>query len=153
MQHEYYRPYYYDRMAAGVDARGKPVAWSHRVVGPAILARYLPPAFRNGIDPDGVDARYSSCTTSRDPGRIRAARGAGLEHHLLARVGPTHNVFVTRASSTSSPRRRRLIRSSIGARSWGKAPRARADARPGRESSRLGKTVTRRARSRRSPPL
>src|SRR2546421_4843571 len=56
MQHEYYRPYYYDRMAAGLDARGRPVAWTHRIVGPAILARYLPPAVRNGIDLDGVDA-------------------------------------------------------------------------------------------------
>src|SRR5947207_14939764 len=55
MQHEFYRPYYYDRMAAGLDARGKPVAWSHRIVGPSILARYLPPAFKNGIDSDGVD--------------------------------------------------------------------------------------------------
>src|SRR2546425_7866084 len=43
-------------MAAGLDARGRPVAWTHRIVGPAILARYLPPAFRNGIDLDGVDA-------------------------------------------------------------------------------------------------
>src|SRR5207244_6752367 len=55
IRHDVYRPYYYDRLAAGVDARGQPIAWTHRLVGPAILARYLPPAFKDGIDPDGVD--------------------------------------------------------------------------------------------------
>jgi len=34
---------------------GQPIAWRHRIVGPAIIARYIPPAFRNGIDVDGVD--------------------------------------------------------------------------------------------------
>src|SRR6202022_3388962 len=50
-----YRPYYYDRLAAVVDARGLPMAWTHRLVGPAIMARWAPPPFQNGIDPDAVD--------------------------------------------------------------------------------------------------
>ena len=28
VRHDFYRPYYYDRIAAGMDARGKPVAWT-----------------------------------------------------------------------------------------------------------------------------
>src|SRR3989441_628145 len=55
VQHDVYRPYYYDRMAAGLDPRGTPVAWTHRIVGPAIVARYLPPFFKDGIDIDAVD--------------------------------------------------------------------------------------------------
>jgi isoquinoline 1-oxidoreductase beta subunit len=55
IQHDVYRPYYYDRIAAGLDARGKPVAWTHRLVGPSILARWAPPAFKDGIDGDAVD--------------------------------------------------------------------------------------------------
>jgi len=55
IQHDVYRPYYYDRIAAGLDAKGTPIAWTHRIVGPAIIARYLPPAFKNGIDIDAVD--------------------------------------------------------------------------------------------------
>ena len=39
IQHDMYRPYYYDRIAAGLDAGGKPVAWTHRVAGSSILAR------------------------------------------------------------------------------------------------------------------
>ena len=39
IQHDMYRPYYYDRIAAGLDAQGKPVAWTHRVAGSSIIAR------------------------------------------------------------------------------------------------------------------
>src|SRR2546425_12343088 len=55
VQHDVYRPYYYDRIAAGLDAQGKPTAWTHRLVGPSILARWAPPAFRNGLDGDALD--------------------------------------------------------------------------------------------------
>src|SRR5207302_11124063 len=36
IQHDVYRPYYYDRIAAGLDARGQPIAWPHRIVRPSI---------------------------------------------------------------------------------------------------------------------
>jgi isoquinoline 1-oxidoreductase subunit beta len=54
IQHDMYRPYYYDKISAGLDANGKPVAWQHRIVGSSILARFAPPAFKNGLDPDAV---------------------------------------------------------------------------------------------------
>jgi isoquinoline 1-oxidoreductase beta subunit len=34
----YYRPMWYDRIAAGLDERGNPVAWKHTIVGQSILA-------------------------------------------------------------------------------------------------------------------
>ncbi|MBN3787892.1 xanthine dehydrogenase family protein molybdopterin-binding subunit [Burkholderia sp. Ac-20353] len=55
IQHDMYRPYYYDRISAGLDANGKPVAWRHRIVGSSILARFAPPAFKGGVDPDAVE--------------------------------------------------------------------------------------------------
>jgi isoquinoline 1-oxidoreductase beta subunit len=55
IQHDMYRPYYYDKISAGLDANGKPIAWQHRIVGSSILARFAPPAFRNGVDPDAVE--------------------------------------------------------------------------------------------------
>jgi len=55
IQHDMYRPYYYDRLSAGVDAMGKPVAWSHRIAGSSIIARYSPGWIKNGVDPDAVD--------------------------------------------------------------------------------------------------
>jgi len=127
MQHEYYRPYYYDRVAAGLDARGKPVAWTHRLVGPAILARYLPPAFRNGIDPDGVDGAVHLMYD------IPAIQVEFVRHEepvlnttFWRGVGPTHNIFVIEsfidelaAAAKADPveYRRALL---------SKAPRARA---------------------------
>jgi isoquinoline 1-oxidoreductase subunit beta len=55
IQHDMYRPYYYDAISAGLDASGKPVAWQHRIVGSSIIARFFPPAFQHGIDPDAVE--------------------------------------------------------------------------------------------------
>jgi len=56
IQHDMYRPYYYDRLSAGVDAQGKPLAWSHRIAGSSIVERYSPAWIKNGIDPDAVES-------------------------------------------------------------------------------------------------
>ena len=55
IQHDMYRPYYYDRISAGLDAQGKPVGWSHRIAGSSIIARFFPAVLKNGIDPDAVE--------------------------------------------------------------------------------------------------
>jgi len=49
-----YRPLYNDRLKARVE-NGKILAWHHRLTGPSIMARWLPPAFKGGIDIDAVD--------------------------------------------------------------------------------------------------
>lgn len=49
-----YRPMYHERLKARVE-NGKILAWHHRVTGPSILARWLPPAFKAGIDGDAVE--------------------------------------------------------------------------------------------------
>jgi isoquinoline 1-oxidoreductase subunit beta len=41
-----YRPYFFDRISAGLDLDGMPVAWHHRITGSSILARFAPPAFK-----------------------------------------------------------------------------------------------------------
>lgn len=95
IQHDMYRPYYYDRFAAGLDAEGKPVAWTHRIAGSSIMARYFPPGFQNGIDPDAVDA------AAEPPYAFPAIRveylrvePQGVPTTWWRGVGPTHNVFV-----------------------------------------------------------
>ena len=55
VQHDMYRPYYYDRISAGLDANGLPVAWQHRIVGSSILSRFAPGAVQNGVDADAVE--------------------------------------------------------------------------------------------------
>ena len=55
IQHDMYRPVYYDRLSATLKD-GKINGWKHRITGSSILARWLPPAFANGIDGDAVDS-------------------------------------------------------------------------------------------------
>ena len=55
IQHDMYRPMFFDRLSAGLDAKGMPVAWTNRLAGPSIIARWLPPGFNNGLDPDTTE--------------------------------------------------------------------------------------------------
>jgi len=95
IQHDMYRPYYFDRLAAGLDAAGKPVAWTHRVSGSSIMARYFPPAFKDGVDPDAVEAAaeppYALPNIHVDYVRVEPP---GIPTTWWRGVGPTHNVFV-----------------------------------------------------------
>src|SRR5258708_18277659 len=55
-QHDVYRPYYYDRLAAGLDAHGAPIAFTHRVTGSFVAARWAPWVLKNGLDPHAAEA-------------------------------------------------------------------------------------------------
>src|SRR5262249_54060917 len=55
IQHDMYRPYWYDRLSAGLDAKGMPVAWNNRFAGSSVIARWLPPGFKDGLDPDTTE--------------------------------------------------------------------------------------------------
>jgi isoquinoline 1-oxidoreductase subunit beta len=54
IQHDIYRPVYRDTIAATL-SDGKIVGWKYKVSGASIMARWLPPAFTNGIDIDAMD--------------------------------------------------------------------------------------------------
>jgi CO/xanthine dehydrogenase Mo-binding subunit len=127
IRHDVYRPYYYDRLAAALDGRGQPIAWAHRLVGPSIIARWAPPLFKNGIDPDAVDGAAEMLY------EIPAIRVEYVRHEepvlntgFWRGVGVTHNSWVIEsfidelaAAAKQDPvvYRRALL---------GKSPRARA---------------------------
>ena len=95
VQHDMYRPAFYDRVAAGLDAQGVPVAWSHRICGSSIIARWAPPVFKNGYDPDTVDGAlelpYSFANV-----RLEYVQNEpkGIPTAFWRSVGPSHNIFV-----------------------------------------------------------
>src|SRR6266478_2031109 len=95
IQHDMYRPYYYDRLSAGIDASGKPVAWTHRTSGSSVMARYDPPLFKNGLDPDAVEGAakppYAFPNIHVDYVRVEPP---GIRTAFWRGVGATHNVFV-----------------------------------------------------------
>ncbi|MEN3275518.1 MAG: isoquinoline 1-oxidoreductase subunit beta [Massilia sp.] len=95
IQHDMFRPYYVDRLAARLDERGRPAAWFHRVTGSSIMARFAPPAVKNGVDPDAVEGAADLQYTLPDM-RVEYVRHEppGVPTAFWRGVGPTHNVFV-----------------------------------------------------------
>ena len=55
MRHDVYRPAYRDTVSASL-SNGKIIAWKYRVTGSSVMARWMPPAFKDGIDIDAVDS-------------------------------------------------------------------------------------------------
>lgn len=97
IQHDVYRPYYYDRMVAGLDKSGMPVAWSHRSAGSSIYARWHPPAFRDGLDPDVLEGAAEPPPPYALPNMLVEyvrQEPPGIPTGFWRGVGPTHNVFV-----------------------------------------------------------
>jgi isoquinoline 1-oxidoreductase subunit beta len=113
IQHDMYRPYYYDRITAGLDEHGKPIAWTHRIVGSSIMARVtselFPTTFRviraaglqnlvamvRGLDVDAVDGAAEPPYAIPNM-RVEYVRQEppGIPTAFWRGVGPTHNIFV-----------------------------------------------------------
>jgi isoquinoline 1-oxidoreductase beta subunit len=96
IQHAMYRPYWFDRISAGLDEQGKPVAWNNRFAGSSVIARWLPPAFKDGLDPDStegaIDLVYDLPNFHVEYVRVEPP---GVPTAFWRSVGPSHNVFVT----------------------------------------------------------
>ncbi len=96
IQHDMYRPYFFDRMSAGLDGKGMPVAWNHRFAGSSIIARWAPPFFNNGLDPDttegAINLAYALPNLHVEYLRVEPP---GVPTAFWRSVGPSHNVFVT----------------------------------------------------------
>jgi len=152
IQHDMYRPYYLDRISARLDDKGMPVAWFHRVTGSSIMARFAPPAVKDGVDPDAVegaaDLQYAIPAL-----RVEYVRHEpdGLATAFWRGVGPTHNVFVVesfidelayagktdpvafrRALLQKSPRTLAVLNLAAQKAGWGKALKPVAGRRIGR---------------------
>ena len=95
IQHDMYRPYFYDRFSAGLDAEGRPVAWSHHLCGSSIIARWAPPFFQNGFDPDTVEGALEMPYSFPNV-RLEYVRHEpkGVPTAFWRSVGPSHNIFV-----------------------------------------------------------
>jgi isoquinoline 1-oxidoreductase beta subunit len=96
IQHDMYRPYWFDRISAGLDGQGRPVAWKNRFAGPSVIARLLPPGYKDGLDPDStegaIDLVYDVPNFHVQFTRVEPP---GIPTGFWRSVGPSHNVFVT----------------------------------------------------------
>jgi isoquinoline 1-oxidoreductase subunit beta len=127
IQHGMYRPYWVDRISAGLDDKGRLVAWNNRFAGSSVIARWLPPGFKDGLDPDStegaIDLVYDLPNFHVEYVRVEPP---GIPTAFWRSVGPSHNVFVTEsfldetaaaANQDAVAYRRALL---------GKSPRAKA---------------------------
>lgn len=96
IQHDMYRPMFAHRMSAGLDGNGMPVAWNNHYAGSSVIARYLPPAFNNGLDPDttegAIDLVYNLPNLRVEYVQVEPP---GIPTAFWRSVGPSRNVFVT----------------------------------------------------------
>src|SRR2546430_11331352 len=113
IQHDRSRPYCYDRIAAGLDERGRPVAWTHRVTGSSIIARVTSELFPKNLRVIRARGLHQLVASIRglDAGAVEGAaeppyelpnirveyvrqEPPGIPTAFWRGVGPTHNIFV-----------------------------------------------------------
>ncbi len=95
IQHDMYRPLWFDRCSAGLDDKGMPVAWNHHFAGSSVIARWLPPAFSKGLDPDSTEGAINLVYGL--PNLVVAysrVEPPGIPTAFWRSVGPSHTVFV-----------------------------------------------------------
>jgi isoquinoline 1-oxidoreductase beta subunit len=94
IQKALYRPFYLDRVAACL-TDGKISAWSHRIAGSSVLARWAPALFVDGLDSDAVDGAISF---PYDAPNIHVEyvhqEPPAVPTCFWRSVGPGHNIFI-----------------------------------------------------------
>ncbi len=95
IRHSTLRPFHYNHLAAGLDQQGRPVAWTHKVTGSSIIARWLPSRFKDGVDGDAV---RDACGPYGFPNLavhyVRHEPPAGITTAFWRGVGHTQNAFM-----------------------------------------------------------
>lgn len=144
MQHDFYRPATFNRLSAGLDKKGMPIAWTHHIVGPSILARFGADRLQNGIDNTSVEG------AANIPYRIPNVRVSyvreepGVPVGFWRSVGSSQNAYVTecfldeiaaaarrdpyelrRQLLNEQPRHRRVLDTAAQHADWGKSRRGR----------------------------
>jgi isoquinoline 1-oxidoreductase beta subunit len=93
----FYRPMFLHRIEAGVDARGRPVAWRHAIVGQSILAGtpFEQAMVKDGIDRISVEGVADSPYLAGVPARLVTLHSPRNEIPVLwwRSVGHTHTAF------------------------------------------------------------
>jgi isoquinoline 1-oxidoreductase beta subunit len=126
IQHDIYRPVYRDTISASL-SNGKIVGWKYRVTGSAVIARWLPPAFQNGIDIDAVD---SAVDMPYDIPNLQVeymrAEPPAVPTGFWRGVGPNNNVFATECFMDELARKAGIDPIAFRRGMLGKTPRLKA---------------------------
>ncbi len=55
IRNDAFRYLHHSRVRVGLDARGMPVSWNHKLVAPGVMFRFLPALTKDGVDLDDID--------------------------------------------------------------------------------------------------
>ncbi|MEA1648105.1 xanthine dehydrogenase family protein molybdopterin-binding subunit [Nitrospirillum sp. BR 11164] len=151
IQKAMYRSTYGSWLSAKLE-NGKPVAWRHKVVGPAVIARWLPPAFSDGIDIDAIDGAadqpyavggFHVDYVRHEPQGVPTCfwRGVGPNNNIfsiesfidrLAREAKSDPLDFRRALLTANPRALQVLNTAAERAGWGTPLATKAGERVGR---------------------
>jgi isoquinoline 1-oxidoreductase beta subunit len=95
MQHGFYRPATYNRLSAGLDEKGVPVAWTHRIVGPSIMSRVFPNRVKDGIDPSSIEGAYNIPYAIPNIFVDYSIKDTGVPVGFWRSVGSSQNAYIT----------------------------------------------------------
>ena len=140
IRQQLYRPMYHDRLKARVE-NGRITAWHHRITGGSVMAHWLPPAFKNGIDIDAVDGTTELPYALGDTLVEYIRHESAVPVAFWRSVGPNGSIFslesfidlIARKTGVDPLAFRRGLRARA-ARPW--------RAEPGRRQGELGDTGT-----------
>ena len=138
-----YRPVSHHRLRAGLDAGGQPVAWTHRIVAPSIMARVFPNSVQNGLDGEAVEGGvempyaipnvhvdYALTDTGIPVGFWRSVNNSfnafAVETFIdeLAAAAKQDPVAYRRALLTKAPRHLAVVELAASKAGWGTPPPA-----------------------------
>ncbi len=94
VQHGFYRPATYNRLAAGLDPAGRPVAWTHRIVAPSILSWKFG-RLENGIDRTTIEGAANLPYAIPNIQVEQLVADIPVPLGFWRSVGSSHNAFVT----------------------------------------------------------
>ena len=93
IRHNMMRPMYHNRLSARL-RDGKPVAWSHKIAGSSVMARFAAAALENGVDPDAVDGAREIVYDIPDRTlRFVRSEPAAVQTAFWRGVGANNNIF------------------------------------------------------------
>ncbi|HJU88076.1 MAG TPA: xanthine dehydrogenase family protein molybdopterin-binding subunit [Gemmatimonadaceae bacterium] len=146
IRHGFYRPAALGKLRAALDERGRPVAWTHRIVSPSLLERLLPEFVENGVDPTSVEGASNIPYAVPNFLVDLVTVDSGVPVGSWRSTGNSQNIFITecfidelaaaagadpfeyrRALLGNSPRLKGVLELAAEKSGWGKAlPRGHA---------------------------
>ncbi len=93
IRHNMMRPMYHNKLSARL-ADGRPTAWSHKIAGSSVMARFAASALKDGVDSDSVDGALELAYDIPDR-TLRYVRSEppAVQTAFWRGVGPNNNIF------------------------------------------------------------